>query len=108
MRQHAGRIGDDGDAVFWRLDPAVRRIGPAGGHDVAGRAASRDFPRESFGFFGGLYFGGRDVAPVPVRSIDGFGLAPVYSAGPGEHRFLRGLAVGKGLTDESNARPKNR
>src|SRR6185503_11979294 len=41
-----------------------------------------------------------DAAPIPLRPVDGFGLAAVHSAGPGEYRLLRDLAVGERLTDD--------
>ena len=41
----------------------------------------------------GVHLGALDVAALPVRPVDGFGLAAVFAAGAGEHCGDGGRAV---------------
>ncbi len=53
--------------------------------DPSRRAPHCRFPGQSRGLDGDVYLGALDVAPLPLRSVDEFGLARLYSAGAGQH-----------------------
>ena len=79
------RLGHDGDAVLRRLDAAVVRPGPTGDDAPGRRAAHRHLPGEDVRVPGDVHLGALDVAALPLRSVDGPGLAAVHPAGAGEH-----------------------
>ena len=66
VRGHDGCGRDDGDAVPGRLDPALRRTGPARAEYLGGVAADRNFPRQDGVRRVHDHLGALDVAAVPL------------------------------------------
>src|SRR6185436_20874851 len=96
IRKSHRRFGHDGNFVFWRLDPALVWAGPCGASEpmVKGGAAHRDFSRQDRRFDRDHHVGAMDAAAFPLRPVNGFRLAPVYSAGPGEYPWDRRVPMG--------------
>src|SRR5262249_3068015 len=83
--QHDRGFGDDGHTVLRGLDVTVVRTGSTGDDFARRRGAHRHFPGKAGVPDHVYHLGAVDVAALPVRSIDGFGLAAFHPAGAGEH-----------------------
>jgi hypothetical protein len=80
------------------LDAAICRARPSGHEHRHWRVAHPDFFGENVFCIVHDYLGALDVAPVSLRSIDGFRLAPLFAAGLGEYFDHSDCFVGEKLT----------